>query len=196
MTGEKSMVPDPTDDPFVTRLFGRYMTVDTDKLLKSEAARAKSKLAKAKAKAQLHAKTLKKHFIPQPLLEPQSPSLPDEIEVDISLPNTNRNDHVTTLGPIANAKRNGSGAGRNDDGSGGSGRPSNGANTDTDDGISDAEFDMMSYYSNEDILTTKELIDDMAKIMAHGAEFRRNQMNHKSKFMRKSHGACFTGADR
>lgn len=212
-TTSKSMESTTTDDPVVTRLGGGYMTVDTDKLLKSEeaaaaAAIAKRKLSKVESKAKPN--TPKFHYIPQPLLEPQSPSLPNDIEVDVSLPNAKRNDSTTTVKTNSidnrNSENNANNNNNNNDNSNcniskndnNKDNNNSGKGNDDIDGNDETsgEFDLMSYYSDEDVLTTKELIDDMAKIMAHGAEMRRNQMNHKAKFMRKSHGACFTGADR
>lgn len=181
------------NDSVVTRVFGRYMTVDTDKLLKKEKMiknKKKSKIAYNKLE-----KTSKKHYLPMPLLEPQPPSLlDDEVEVDIVLP-TNKTDSIEKLATTATTtlipnKQNNSNKKP----------PQSDDNSDNDeykehDEMSN-EFDMMGFYSNEDVLTTKELIDDMARIMKNGAEIRRTQMNHRTKYLRKSHGACFTGADR
>lgn len=178
-----------TDDD-VTRVFGRYMAIDTEKLLKKEEMLKNKKLKKSHSKS---IKPQKKHYIPMPLLEPQSPSLADdEVEIDVMLPIT-KNDHLTTTKttttttttttPKAIANTNQPPTVNYDD-----------ENHDTDEMSGD--FDVMGFYSNEDVLTTKKLIDDMARIMKNGAEIRRNQMNHKTKYVRKSHGACFTGADR
>lgn len=168
----------PDDDDFVvTRVFGRYMTVDTNKLLKKEKMMKNKKLKSGKSAKKLH-------NLPMPLLEPQSPSLiDDEVEVDVLLPTVKTENLTTTkiiLPTFATQSPN-----------------ENDGNDDINakDQMS-SDFDAMGFYSNEDVLTTKELIDDMARIMKNGAEIRRNQMNHKTKYLRKSHGACFTGADR
>lgn len=59
-----------------------------------------------------------------------------------------------------------------------------------------SELDAMEMYArDEDLLTTKELIDDMARIMKNGAEIRRNRLQYSKAYAKKSHGACFTGAD-
>lgn len=51
-------------------------------------------------------------------------------------------------------------------------------------------------YVGENVLTTKELIDDMERIMKNGNEIRqRAAAKHKTKNWKKSQGACFTGAD-
>lgn len=170
------------DDLVVTRVFGRYMTVDTDKLLKKEKMMKNKKLRSGKF--------VKKHYLPLPLLEPQSPSLiDDEVEVDVLLP-TEKSENLTTTKIIlsTSSTQNPNGNDDNDD------------NDDHDDTNAkdqmSSEFDPLRFYSNEDVLTTKELIDDMARIMKNGAEIRRNQMDHKVKYLRKSHGVCFTGADR
>lgn len=215
-----------TDDD-VTKVFGRYMSIDTEKLLKKE----QMLLLKSKQQSYGDAKkgvkqqmAKKKHYIPIPLLEPQSPSLDDEIEIDIMLPTTTKNDHeaaatatvTTTQAPPATTtakvitttisssssttkafenkqtasddKNNG-----NDNHNDADSEDSAGGN---DDDEMSSEFDVMGFYSNEDVLTTKELIDDMSRIMKDGIEIRRNQMNRKTKYVRRSHGACFTGADR
>lgn len=162
-----------TDDD-VIKVFGRYMTIDTDKLLKKEQMLKNKKLKNLHDKS---GKPPKKHYIPMPLLEPQSPSLADdEVEIDIMLPTT-KNDHPTKEAQTEK-------------------RPAANKDKHADDDEVNGEPDPMAFYSNEDVLTTKELIDDMARIMKNGAEIRRNQMNHKAKYVRKSHGACFTGADR
>lgn len=93
---------------------------------------------------------------------------------------------------LSDNKNNGN-ENRNDGGGGG---VDDGDGDGNDDNEMSSEFDVMGFYSNEDVLTTKELIDDMARIMKNGAEIRRNQMNRKIKYVRRSHGACFTGADR
>lgn len=164
------------DDLVVTRVFGRYMTVDTNKLLKKEKMMKNKKLK--------NKKSAKKHYLPMPLLEPQSPSMiDDEVEVDILLPTVKSEKLTTTkhiLTTLTTQNPNG-----NDDND----------NINAKDQMS-SEFDAMGFYTNEDVLTTKELIDDMARIMKNGAEIRRNQMSHKTKYLRISHGACFTGADR
>lgn len=171
--GSDSINDENDDDLVVTRVFGRYMTVDTQKLLKKEEM-LKSK--KAKEKQAKKSKPLKKHYIPMPLLKPQPPSLVnDEVEVDIVLP-TSKSEPTTTV--------------KDDDNQQTLATDDNGKNHDE----IDDEFDAMGFYSNEDVLTTKELIDDMARIMKNGAEIRRNQMNRKTKYLRKGHGACFTGA--
>lgn len=164
------------DDLVVTRVFGRYMTVDTEKLLKKEKMMKNKKLKSGKFE--------KKHYLPMPLLEPQSPSMiDDEVEVDILLP-TVKSENLTTTKIIITTwtTQNPNENDDNDD-------------INAKDQLS-SEFDALGFYANEDVLTTKELIDDMARIMKNGAEIRRNQMNHKTKYLRKSHGACFTGADR
>lgn len=169
-----------TDDPVITRVFGRYMTVDTKKLLKKEQTE-KNKQTKINSSYQ-NAEAFKNHYYFQrPLLKPQSPSLADGIEVDIVLPNskTNKNEHVTSMRTDENDKNN-----------------DNNSNVKNKINEMSSEFDVMSYYSNEDVLATKELIDDMAKIIEHGAEIRRNQMSPKTRYLQESHGACFTGADR
>lgn len=58
----------------------------------------------------------------------------------------------------------------------------------------------MNLYSGEDVLTTKELIDDMERIMKNGNDIREHAADasaskHKSKRPIKGRGACFTGAD-
>lgn len=58
----------------------------------------------------------------------------------------------------------------------------------------------MNLYSGEDVLTTKELIDDMERIMKNGNDIREHAAEaaatkHKSKRPIKGRGACFTGAD-
>lgn len=51
-------------------------------------------------------------------------------------------------------------------------------------------------YVGENVLTTKELIDDMERIMKNGNDIRqRAAAKHKAKNWKKSRGACFTGAD-
>lgn len=234
-----------TDDD-VTKVFGRYMSIDTEKLLKKE----KMLLLKSKQlHGGAHKKTVKqqqqmakkKHYIPMPLLEPQSPSLADdEIEIDIMLPTT-KNDQRTTVTETATVTTEASpatttaaattkivttptttssssssssstaktfqsenkqmvGDNKNNNGNDNHNDADDGGDGDGDGGNDDdemsSEFDVMGFYSNEDVLTTKELIDDMARIMKNGAEIRRNQMNRKTKYVRRSHGACFTGADR
>lgn len=158
---------DDIDDITVTRVFGRYMSVDTKQLLKKDAILKKKK--KLKTETWKNGKQIKKHYIPMSLLKPQPPSLvDDEVEVDIIMPTNNKNEQRTSK--MADAMQN---------------------SNDND----DMNLDAVSLYSGEDVLTTKELIDDMARIMKNGAEIRRNQMKHKSKFIKKGHGACFTGAD-
>lgn len=191
-----------TDDD-VTRVFGRYMSIDMEKLLKKEEIMKNKKLKNFYNKS---VKPPKKHYMPMPLLKPQSPSLvDDEVEIDIMLPTT-KNDHPTTTlkATIENENQqttydksvniddqHTTSISTDTDAA----TASAAADDDDDDEMS-GEFDVMGFYSNEDVLTTKELIDDMARIMKNGAEIRRNQMNHKTKYVRKSHGACFTGADR
>lgn len=53
---------------------------------------------------------------------------------------------------------------------------------------------VVNFYSDEDALTTKELIDDMERIMKNGEHIRAEEQ-HKKKNVKKNHGACFTGAD-
>lgn len=55
----------------------------------------------------------------------------------------------------------------------------------------------VNFYSEEDALTTKELIDDMERIMKNGEHIRAEEAEeqHKAKTVKKSRGACFTGAD-
>lgn len=58
----------------------------------------------------------------------------------------------------------------------------------------------INLYSAEDVLTTKELIDDMERIMKNGNDIREHAAEtattkHKSKRPIKGRGACFTGAD-
>lgn len=52
----------------------------------------------------------------------------------------------------------------------------------------------INFYPEEDALTTKELIDDMERIMKNGEHIRAEE-RHKPKNVRKNRGACFTGAD-
>lgn len=52
----------------------------------------------------------------------------------------------------------------------------------------------INFYSEEDVLTTKELIDDMERIMKNGEHIRAEE-RHKTKNVKKNRGACFTGAD-
>lgn len=47
----------------------------------------------------------------------------------------------------------------------------------------------------QDLLTTKELLDDMERIMKNGNEFRAAAGKRRSKSARRGRGACFTGAD-
>lgn len=177
-----------TDDD-VTKVFGRYMTIDTEKLLKKEQMLKNKQLKAATHKS---VKPPKKHYIPMPLLEPQSPHLADdEIEIDIMLPTTKNDQLTTTVKAIESANKQAV-----SDKSENNNNNNNDDHSDGDDDEMSSEFDVMGFYSNEDVLTTKELIDDMARIMKNGAEIRRNQMNHRTKYVRKSHGACFTGADR
>lgn len=230
-----------TDDD-VTKVFGRYMSIDTEKLLKKEQmlllkGKQSNGGANKKSVKQQQQMAKNKHYIPMPVMEPQSPSLADdEIEIDIMLPTPNNDQQttatatvttetppVTTTTTISTTSKisttttidnsssgNGSGStaktfesenkemlsdnknNGNDNRNDGGGDDGDGND---DDGMS-SEFDVMGFYSNEDVLTTKELIDDMASIMKNGAEIRRNQMNRKIKYVRRSHGACFTGADR
>ncbi|XP_055323998.1 uncharacterized protein LOC129578841 [Sitodiplosis mosellana] len=194
-----------TDDD-VTRIFGRYMSIDMEKLLKKE------EMMKNKKLKNLHNKSVKppkKHYIPMPLLEPQSPSLvDDEVEIDIMLPTTKNDQPTTTVKAAIESEKqqttNDKSTNANDQHTTSTSTDASisaaiaAADDDDDDNDDDemsGEFDVMGFYSNEDVLTTKELIDDMARIMKNGAEIRRNQMNHKTKYVRKSHGACFTGAD-
>ncbi|KAG4076471.1 hypothetical protein HA402_005914 [Bradysia odoriphaga] len=52
----------------------------------------------------------------------------------------------------------------------------------------------INFYSEDDALTTKELIDDMERIMKNGEHIRAEE-RHRTKSVKKSHGACFTGTD-
>lgn len=52
----------------------------------------------------------------------------------------------------------------------------------------------VNFYSDEDALTTKELIDDMERIMKNGEHIRAEEQ-HKTRNGKKNRGACFTGAD-
>ncbi len=52
----------------------------------------------------------------------------------------------------------------------------------------------INFYSEEDALTTKELIDDMERIMKNGEHIRAEE-RHKTKNVKKNRGACFTGSD-
>lgn len=52
-----------------------------------------------------------------------------------------------------------------------------------------------NFYADEDALTTKELIDDMERIMKNGEHIRADEERHKTKNVKKNRGACFTGAD-
>lgn len=47
----------------------------------------------------------------------------------------------------------------------------------------------------QDLLTTKELLDDMERIMKNGNDIRAAAGKHRSKNNRRGRGACFTGAD-
>lgn len=193
---------DDDDDLVVTRVFGRYMTVDTKKLLKKEEMQ-KNKKVTVKHSAGKKSQTLKKHYIPMPLLKPQPPSLVnDEVEVDIDLP-TSKIDYVTTSTAATTTTTTTASSSLTtatltsalkDDENQQTQSLQTDENGDKNHDDIDDEFDAMGFYSNEDVLTTKELIDDMARIMKNGAEIRRNQMNHKTKYIRKGHGACFTGA--
>lgn len=169
-----------TDDPVISRVFGRYMTVDTNKLLKKEQTE-KNKQTKINSSYQNEEAFKKHYYFQRPLLQPQSPSLTDGIEVDILLPNskTNKTEHVTSMRTDENDKN-----------------VDNNSNVQKEINEMSSEYDVMSYYSNEDVLATKELIDDMAKIIEHGTEIRRKQMSPKTRYLQESHGACFTGADR
>ncbi|KAJ6636410.1 Pikachurin [Pseudolycoriella hygida] len=53
----------------------------------------------------------------------------------------------------------------------------------------------MNFYSEDDVLTTKELIDDMERIMKNGEHIRAEERHKTTKYVKKNHGACFTGAD-
>lgn len=155
------------DDITVTRVFGRYMSVDMKQLLKKDELLKKKNLKNAR-KTLKNNKQMKKHYIPMSLLKPQPPSMADEgVEVDVVMPTIN-------AGAGAVDKHHQLSGGHDAD------------RMDVD------ETDVIGLYStNEDISTAKELIDDMARIMKDGAEIRR-----KSKYTtKKGHGACFTGAD-
>lgn len=164
------------DDITVTRVFGRYMSVDMKQLLKKDELLKKKNLKNAR-KTLKNNKQMKKHYIPMSLLKPQPPSMADEeVEVDVIMPTVNA---VAGAGGGTNKIHQLSVAHDDDDGGG--------------DHLDIDETDVIGMYStNEDILTAKELIDDMARIMKDGAEIRR-----KSKYAKKKGhgGACFTGAD-
>lgn len=151
------------DQITVTRVFGRYMTVDTKQLLKKDELLKKKKMKKVTVDA-ASVKSEKKHNVPMP------PSLVDEqIEVDVAMSSSMHDIDVPKS--VSQSPQM----------------------TEYDD---DSELDAIEMYArDEDLLTTKELIDDMARIMKNGAEIRRNRINHKSIYMKKNHGACFTGAD-
>lgn len=166
------------DDITVTRVFGRYMSVDMKQLLKKDELLKKKKLKNAR-KTLKNNKQMKKHYIPMSLLKPQPPSMDDEeVEVDVIMPTVNVDAGAGGVGSGGTSKHH---------------RLSGAAHDDDQDHVNADEADVIGMYStNEDISTAKELIDDMARIMKDGAEIRR-----KSKFAtaKKSHGACFTGAD-
>lgn len=148
------------DDITVTKVFGRYMSVDTKQLLRKD-----ELLKNKKLKAQQKPKKIeKKHFIPMSLLKPQPPTLVDEkikVDIPIDVPSSSSNGQHTP--------------------------------TEYDD---PSELDAMEMYArDEDLLTTKELIDDMARIMKNGAQIRRNRFQYNKVYAKKNHGACFTGAD-
>lgn len=157
------------DDITVTRVFGRYMSVDMKQLLKKDELLKKKNWKNAR-KTLKNNKQMKKHYIPMSLLKPQPPSMADEeVEVDVIMPTV-----VDAVGGGDSSRNHQLSAAHNDD------------------HMAVDETDVIGLYStNEDILTAKELIDDMARIMKDGAEIRR-----KSKYAtKKGHGACFTGAD-
>lgn len=160
------------DDITVTRVFGRYMSVDMKQLLKKDELLKKKNLKNARKTLKMN-KQMKKHYIPMSLLKPQPPSMADEeVEVDVIMPTVNV----------------GAGAGSASE----SNKIHQLSGAHDVDHMNVDETDVIGLYStNEDILTAKELIDDMARIMKDGAEIRR-----KSKYAtKKGHGACFTGAD-
>lgn len=74
--------------------------------------------------------------------------------------------------------------------------PSAGGNT-VGEYMTEAQIDDetgINFYSEDDALTTKELIDDMERIMKNGEHIRAEE-RHRTKNVKKTHGACFTGTD-
>lgn len=131
------------DDITVTRVFGRYMSVDMRQLLKKDELLKKKNFKNAR-KTLKNNKQMKKHYIPMSLLKPQPPSMDDEgVEVDVIMPTTNKNHQM-----------------------------SNAAHDDNHMNVDEMDV-IGLYSANEDISTAKELIDDMARIMKNGAEIRR-----------------------
>lgn len=178
------------DDITVTRVFGRYMSVDMKQLLKKDELLKKKKLKNAR-KTLKNNKQMKKHYIPMSLLKPQPPSMDDEeVEVDIQMPSQALPTVNVDAGASATVSKHHQLSDAHDDNDGGGGGGDGNGNGDHHMNVD--EMDVIGMYStNEDILTAKELIDDMARIMKDGAEIRR-----KSKYAtKKGHGACFTGAD-
>lgn len=137
--------------PSITRVLGRYMSVDNDRLMQID---QMSKNALARGRKQKKASKL---------ISKIHKAVNSNVNYSHQQPGTNIDDIESPAADAAAART-------------------------------------MNLYSSEDVLTTKELIDDMERIMKNGNDIREHAAEaaatkHKSKRPIKGRGACFTGAD-
>lgn len=145
---------------YVTRISGRYMSVDNDRLMEID----KQTLLKQHQQ--------KKHNVGHKKRKTmKTPVLMDVVDEN-----------------VGSLKRGETKSNDNDDDADDDRHNQNNQNSLM------VDDDVINFYTGDDVLTTKELIDDMERIMKNGNDIRAKS-KHKTKNSKKIRGACFTGAD-